>query len=284
MKKILALLLCAILVLSIGTTAFAERKNQHKRVDTSYRKVLDEGYIHEGDGFTLIVRWCQDGDAKIFGRMYVPTDFDENATYTTIVMCHGHMGNSDFWDNYIGPALAKQGYVCYAIDCRSANDGNRDYSTPNEDHTATVSTYASDVVATVNFVRSLNYVDKDNLYLMGQSMGSMAVQTAGSRISDQIAGLILFYGFVSESSEMMESFGEAATAPYANGEVLMLGGTLDAACSLDKIEYNMSLYEKSTMVLISGAKHGYGREGDRPTLISVEAIEDFLQRTHKTAE
>ena len=272
MKKLTSLLLiCAILVCFGSPMCFAEKNN--------YREVLDEGFRYEEDGCTMVVRWCSDGEAQIFGRMWLPADFDENTQYPTIIMCHGHNGNSDFWDKYFAPYLAKAGYVCYAIDCRSSFDGKRDYSTPNEDHVATVNTYARDIIVATEFMRGMSFVDQSHLYLMGQSMGGMGVQTAASRIPDEVAGMILLYGFIGESvREMMDTYDEVMANPYANGEVLMLGGTLDGACSFDNIEQCMALYENSTMVLISGTRHGYGMVPDRASEITAQAIVDFLER------
>ncbi len=275
MKKGICWVLVLIL-LSMTTVAFAGRKN-------AYREVLDEGFVYEGEGYTMTVRWCEDGEAKLFGRLWLPGEMDENGKYTAIVMCHGHMGNCDFWDKYFGPAMAKKGYVCYAIDCRSSYDGQRDYSTPNEDHVATVDTYARDLIAATEFVRSLPYVDLNNVYLSGQSMGCMAAQVAGSRIPEKVAGLLLLYGFVDENSgEMMgDCYKEVTEHPYNNGEVLMMGGDIDAACSYEKIAFSMNLYEKSTFVLISDARHGFGKEDARPEQISAGAMDDFLQRVKR---
>ena len=273
MKRLISLcLICAVLVCFGNPVCFAA-KNE-------YRNVLDEGFAYEEDGCTMIVRWCSDGDAQIFGRLWLPADFDENSQYTTVVMCHGNNGNSDFWDKVFAPAIAREGYVCYAIDCRSAFDGKRDYSTPNDDHVATVSTYTRDVRIATEFVRGMNFVDQEHVYLMGQSMGGMAVQAAAAQIPDEIAGLIVLYGMIGDASKaLIDNYDEVAAAPYANGEVLFMGGTLDSACSFENIEQNMALYENSTMVLISGARHGYGMTPDRASDISIQAVVDFLERT-----
>ncbi len=250
-----------------------------------YREVLDEGFVYEGEGYSMVVRWCKEGEADLFGRMWLPADFDENVSYPALVMCHGHMGNCDFWDKYFGPEMARRGYVCYAIDCRSSYDGQRDHSTPNDDHVATVSTYARDVVAATEFMLGQSFVDQENLYLAGQSMGGMGIQAAAAQIPEKVQGLIVLYGFLSESvREMMDCYEEVVAKPYDQGEVLMLGGTLDAACAPENVEQNMALYENSTMVLISGARHGFGKEDGRAERISAAAMDDFIRRTRETAQ
>ena len=279
MKKIFALLISVILVISNFGTCSAAKKGGSK---TAYRDILDEGYVYQGNGYSMVVTRCYDGDAELFGRMWLPDGFNEAASYPTIVMCHGHSGNSDFWDKSFAPAMAKCGYICYAIDCRSANDGKRDYSTPNEDHQATVSTYARDVLAAVRFVQDKEYVDSANLYLMGQSMGSMAVQAVAAQIPEEINGVIALYGLVSESvRDLMDNYDEVISAPYAGGEVLFMIGTKDSGCTWENITQNMELYENSTAVLISGARHGYGMEDDRAAVISEGVMDDFIQRTRR---
>ena len=277
MKKLLSLFLAITLAAACcGTCLAAPKSNKN-----AYRQILDGGFTYDEGGATMVVTWCNDGDAKIFGRMWLPRDFSEDNTYPTIIMCHGHNGNADFWEKYFGPQMARLGYVCYAIDCRSSHDGKRDYSTPNDDRIATVSTFARDIIAATNFMLEKPYVDQNNVYLAGQSMGGMAVQAAASRIPEQINGLLVLYGFVSESvKDMMDCYDEVIEHPYENGEVLMMGGTLDAACNWENVEQNLALYPKrSSMILISGARHGYGKEDTRPEQISSEAMHDFIQRT-----
>ncbi len=278
MKHIVAMVLSLTLLLALSPAAMAKKGGP----DLSYRQVHDEGFVYEAEGYNMVINWYEEDDAKVFGRMWTPADFDENSTYPTIVMCHGHSGNSDFWDKSFAPAMAKCGYVCYAMDCRSANDGKRDISTPNDDHKATVSTYTRDILAAVDFILEKPFVDKNNLYLMGQSMGGMAVQAAAAAIPEKVNGLIVLYGMLSEgSASTMDNFADMIAAPYANGEVLFMVGTLDGGCNWDTITYNMGLYENSTAVLISGARHGYGMSDDRPAIISEGVMDDFIQRTLK---
>lgn len=279
MKKLISLFLALVLAVACCGTCLAAPKNDKN----AYRQILDEGFTYDEGGATMVVSWCTDGDAQIFGRMWLPGDFDENNTYPAIIMCHGHSGNADFWEKYFGPQMARLGYVCYAIDCRSAHDGARDYSTPNDDHIATVSTYARDIIAATNFMLEKPFVDPKNVYLAGQSMGGMGIQAAASQIPEKINGLMVLYGFLSESvRDMMDNYDEVVANPYSNGEVLMMGGTLDAACNWTNVEQNMALYPKRcSMILISGARHGYGKEDTRPEQISSAAMDDFIQRTKR---
>ena len=58
-------------------------------------------------------------------------------------------------------------------------------------------------------------------------------------------------------------------------------GTKDSGCTWENITQNMELYENSTAVLISGARHGYGMEDDRAAVISEGVMDDFIQRTRR---
>ncbi len=239
-----------------------------------------EGYSEEGDGYTMEVAWCQEENADIFGRIFYPAEFDESQKYPTIVMCHGGGVTADIYSKVYAPYLAKEGYVCYVFDCRSATDkGRGSYSTElAEGEEVTVSTYAADLDAAMDFMESKEYTDRDHLYLFGQSMGGVTSEYVASKRSDEIAGMIVLYGSVDESNkDMMPEYETVKENPYSNGEVLFIQGTLDSL-PYERTISNMEWYEHSAFIDISKAGHGFGNMRDRATDITCAAVDDFIER------
>ena len=242
--------------------------------------VLDEGFRINGDGWYSENAWCKNGEDDIFGRIYYPEDFDETKQYTTVLLVHGMTLNADYWDKCYAPALAQAGYVCYAFDERSGTNGGRgSYSTPLESGVSGVTETVSDAGAALDFIETLDYVNKDSIYLFGNSKGSMSVQVLGSQRSSEIAGIVALYGGINKDSTMIPDVEAVLEHPYDNGEVLVIWGANDKGYSLDASLENMALYPEASLVLISGAYHGFGNRADRPAVICSQAVIDFIDRT-----
>lgn len=278
MKRLLILLAAALLAVIPQCSAAADTLISET---PDYRNLSEEGTLLLGNGYSLEIRYCGPEGARIFGRVYYPGDFHPEEKYTALALNHGGGVNADFWDRYYAPALARAGYVAYAFDCRSATEGGRgSYGDPTPDGTCSVATYSEDLSAAMDFLLEQDWVDKEHLYLMGQSMGGASVQNAASQRGEEIAGLIVLYGTVSEDNKDMLPDYEAVKAhPYAGGEVLFVQGAQDASLPIARTLDNMSWYEKCELVYINQAFHGFGVQGDRPARICLDHVLDFLERT-----
>ena len=172
---------------------------------------------------------------------------------------------------------------CYAFDCRSATDAGRgSYGDPTPDGTCSVATYSEDLNSAMDFMLTKDYVDKSCFYIMGQSMGGVTIQNVASQRGEDITGMIVLYGTVSDdNSSMMPNYESVKANPYSNGEVLFVQGAQDANLPIERTLDNMTWYEQCEMVYINNAFHGFGVQGDRPAQICVEHVIDFIERTSK---
>lgn len=280
MRKLsLLLALCLLAGMLAVVPALAE---EAVTTDTDgYRELSEEGTVIQGEGYSIEIRYCGEEGKRVFGRLYLPEGFDPARRYATVVLNHGGGVNADFWDRYYAPELAKAGYVLYAFDCRSATEGGRgSYGDPTPDGTCSVATYAEDLNAAIDFLRAQAYVDADHLYVMGQSMGGCSVQYVAAQRPDEIAGMIVLYGSLSDDNgDMMPDFEAVRANPYAGGEVLFVQGAQDASLPIERTLDNMSWYENCELVYISAAFHGFGVQPDRPAQICAAHVIDFLERT-----
>lgn len=132
----------------------------------------------------------------------------------------------------------------------------------------------------MDLMESKEYVDKSHLYLMGQSMGGATVQNVASVRNDEIAGMVVIYGSVSDDNkDMLPDYDSVSENPYDNGEVLFVQGAQDTALPIERTLENMEWYEESSLVYINNAYHGFGVQSDRPANICIESVIDFLYRT-----
>ena len=281
MKKLIALILALVLCLSMSAVCFADEAitTQTK----NYRNLSEEGTVIEGDGYKIVIEYCGEEGKRIFGRAYYPESFDASQQYTTVVLNHGGGVNADFWDRYYAPELAKAGYVCYAFDCRSATTGGRgSYGDPTEDGKCSVATYSEDLNAAMDYMLSRDFVDKTRFYIAGQSMGGATVQNVAAQRSEDITGMIVIYGSISDDNAGMLPDYEAVKAnPYSNGEVLFVQGAQDANLPVERTLDNMTWYELCELVYINKAYHGFGVQPDRPAQICAAHMIDFIDRTSK---
>ena len=298
LKRIIAIGMTVLLgTMSLTGTAFAEDTEATEVTETvtqihattqdgDYNLIQEEGAIIEGDGYTIEIRWCGEEGKRVFGRTYYPADFDENQTYTTVVMNHGGSITADIWDKYYAPTLAQNGYICYAFDCRSGATGGRgSFSDPAPDGQATVETYSEDLCAALDLMEAKTFVDQDHLYLMGQSMGGVTVQNVAAQRPDEIAGVVVLYGSIGDdNSGMVPDYEWLKANPYNAGEVLFVQGTEDNTLTPERTIENMNWYERSSFVLISQASHGFGFTGDRPARICTENVIAFIERTSAEGE
>lgn len=139
-----------------GSVLLAEDTAEQAKVsastqDDDYSLIQEEGAVIEGDGYTIEINWCGEEGKRVFGRTYYPADFDASQKYTTIGMNHGGSITADIWDKYYAPTLTKNGYICYAFDCRSSGAGGRgSFRDPAENDQSRVETYSEDLNAAVH--------------------------------------------------------------------------------------------------------------------------------------
>ena len=270
-----------VLILMLLVPAFSMGEATYTTEDKEYVNLSEEGTAIQGNGYRIELRYCGPEGKRVFGRLYYPADFDASKQYCAIVMNHGGSNTADFWDKFMAPYLTKKGYICYAFDCRSATtNGRGSYGDPTEDGTCSVATYEEDCSSAIDFVQSLEFVDKKYIYLIGSSMGGASVQGVAAARKDEIAGLMVMYGMLAEDNRgMLPEYDTVKENPYG-GEVLFLLGAKDATLPVERALENMTWYaDKCTLVYIGKAPHGFGREGDRNVQISLANILNFLERT-----
>lgn len=295
-KRFLCALLALLLALSAG--ALAEEADPTR----------EEGYVTEGEGWTSVVSWCKNGDLNIFGRFYYPEDFDETKTYPTVIMSHGLGSRADMVERAQWPQMAlAQGFVVYCFDFCG---GSVNSSSDSDYYHMSVKTEISDLNAVMDFVEGKAFVDRDNLFLLGQSQGGfVSAMTAAGR-PEEVKAMILVYpalclvddlhAMIPDIGEVtgdrvdtamgqlgsvyaldawdIDVFGEIANYP---GDVLIVHGLNDKT-----VPYEYSLravseaYGEATsqLVLITGKKsvHGFEMMFDEGREIALSAGRDFL--------
>ena len=116
-----------------------------------------------------------DDETDLYYRMVMPTDFDPNKKYPTVVYVYGgpHAHNVDArwhwcsrsWETY----MAQRGYLLFILDNRGSENRGREFEQATFRQLGQVE--MQDQMRGVEFLRTLNYVDTARLGVHGWSFG-----------------------------------------------------------------------------------------------------------------
>ncbi len=199
-----------------------------------------------------------------------------------------------------GKEYAENGIVCTFFDfCGGGLNSESDGSMLE----MTVFTEAEDLEAVMNRVLELPYVDKEELYLQGESQGGLVSAIVAERREKDVRGLILWYpAFVIPEDaekrikagvhtalglEISPEYDQAAISikPESlqrgyNQPVLLIHGDRDDCVPMRYSELATENYPFADLEVIKGAGHGFeGSDSERARKMSIQFI-----KTHSYPE
>ena len=272
MKKTIALILALVMAAAALAGCASTEKPAEKPAEAS--AVEEKKYEFTSEELML-----KSGDKNVYGVICKPdTGKEKNPA---IIMCHGFNTNADMLEGYAESA-AKAGYVAYRFDfCGGAPSSRSDGATTE----MSVLTEAEDLMNVIDQVKALDYVDENNLFVLGQSQGGfVAAYTAAKRQSDVKALILFFPAFVLQENarnghENLDSIPETETmmgvevgAIYTRdalsfdiydvigdykGDVLICHGDKDTMVPLSYSEKALEKYDHAELKVIKYAEHGF---------------------------
>ncbi|MEK7549883.1 MAG: alpha/beta fold hydrolase [Patescibacteria group bacterium] len=134
------------------------------------------------------------GELTLSGIMNVPTSTPPEGGFPVLILAHGHIDTS-IYTNGRGlrreqDYLAKQGFVVFHPDYRNHAQSTKTDEDPLEERLG----YVEDVVNAIYALRgsSLEYIDKENIGIMGHSMGGGIAETIMVTFPDLVKGFVLY--------------------------------------------------------------------------------------------
>lgn len=237
--------------------------------------------------------------ANIYGMAYIPKDAGD--TVPTVIISHGYGGSNTTNRNY-AEYLASHGIAAYCFDFRGGgNSSNSDGKTTD----MTIFTEKSDLNAVLDKVKELDFVDTDNLFLMGTSQGGLvSAMTAPDRASE-ISGAILFYPALCIVDNTHERYSTVSAIPETTNfmgmtvgrdyfesvydydvytditryteDVIIVHGTADSVVPLSYSQKAAQEYNSAELKIINGGGHGfYGSDADTATEYVMEYIKNHV--------
>lgn len=240
--------------------------------------------------------YAQRGENRIYGVLYIPQGAGDKMP--AVIFSHGFGGTHAVGSTY-AEALAEKGYVVYCFDFCGGSPGSRSDGSTLE---MSLFTEQADLEAVISMVQQLDYVDSDNLFLMGSSQGGAVSAITGAAHPDEIRGMVLLYpAFVmvdaanslfASAEQIPETYyfmwmnvGRAYFEPLLDydiygaiaaydRDVLLIHGDADSIVPLEYSQRALQAYPSAELEVIPGAGHGfYGEDAQQ----AIACMLDYLQ-------
>jgi len=172
-------------------------------------------------------------DINVVGNLFLPSNFDENQKYPTIVICHPAGGVKEQTAGLYAKELAQQGFVTLAYDASYQGE-----SSGNPRQMENPYIRVADISAAVDFVTTLSYVDNSRIgglgicagggYMVAASMQDRRLKAVGTVSAVNIGEGFRYSwgGHETPASQnlfgMLEHIGDVRTAQANGGELVYI--------------------------------------------------------------
>ena len=228
---------------------------------------------------------------SVEGLLYTP---DGEGPFPAVILTHGFTGNYTYITGNIAGELARAGFAAYAFNLRNPDTRSM--------LNTSVLTEAATLDTVIDQIKTLDCVDPEQIFLLGESQGGFVSAYVAAHRED-IQALVLYYpAFVLQDDAKKRnpgwdepghvfpddaSFGVSAI--YARDalsfdiyeviagfhrDVLIVHGDRDPVVPLSFSERAVSVYDHAELKVIKGAGHGF--YSGEPFRISTRYAKDFL--------
>lgn len=208
-----------------------------------------------------------------------------------VILCHGFMGNEKMCFEY-AKCLSEKNFVCFTFDF---NGGGVHSRSSGKTRDMSVITEKKDLLQVISYVKTLSYVDSENISLLGLSQGGFVSALTASEIPSEIKKLALFYpafcipddarkgnfmGMKFDTKkipDLISKFPIALGGIYAKdvikmdayeeiknfqGPVFIIHGNEDRVVNVDYSRKARNVYKDIYYYEIPGADHGFRKENN----------------------
>ena len=232
---------------------------------------------------------------QIYGVIYIPQKVGNQMP--AIIYSHGFGGSHQYGTQY-AEAMAARGYIVYCFDFCGGSPGSRSDGSTLE---MSLFTEQADLEAVIKMMQGLDYVDSNNLFLMGTSQGGAVSAITAADHLDEIKGAVLLYPafvLIDDANELFQSAEEIPDTKYFlwmdvgrayfeplldydiysdiqsyTGDVLILHGDADSIVPLSYSEKAVEVYSSAQLKILPGAGHGfYGDDAEQ----AIDYITEYL--------
>lgn len=218
-------------------------------------------------------------DMQIYGNLYLPNM--GKSTYPAVIIGHGFGGSYSEMAIY-AQVLAQNGFAGYVFDfCGGSGSSLSDGNTRN----MSVLTEERDMETVMDGLKNYEVVDKDNLFLMGESQGGLVASLLGVRRMSDVQGLLLLYPAYVIPDDAREEYPDRKDIPETGSRfgiavgrnyfedvwdmdvyqeiavfdksVLMIHGSADSIVPISYSQRAADAFSDAELIVLDGAGHGF---------------------------
>ncbi len=213
---------------------------------------------------------------RIRGEACIP---EGSGRYPVVIFCHGFGGDFRGLAHH-GEGFAKEGICCLFFDFCG---GGRNSLSDGAMEEMTVMTECEDLEEVIEYVKALDYVDREQIFLQGESMGGLVSALTAAKRAEDIRALVLWYpAFIipeDAAKRYQAGGGEVFGIPLGRSfdqeakkidvyheigrytkPVLIIHGDKDPVAPLRYSERALTVYPNAKLIVMRGAGHGYDGE------------------------
>ena len=220
----------------------------------------------------------------LYGEMLIPKG--RSGPLPTVVCCPGFGASFRFCKKTMGMCLAMSGFAVYCFDFYGGCKGSKSGGTMLE---MSMFTERDDLSAVIKHIKTLDVVDRKNLFLLGESQGGCVAGITAPRYRDDIRAMVQYYpafcipddartrfASVSEIPETYRVFNRKIGRVYAeklldfdvyheiapyNRPVLIIHGDADRVVDVSYGRRAAEAYADVRFVCLPGEDHSFSGKG-----------------------
>ena len=225
-------------------------------------------------------------EKQIYGVLYMPHNADDQMP--AVIYSHGFGGSHSSAAQY-AIEIASRGYVVYCFDFCGGSTGSRSDGSTLE---MSIFTEQADLEAVLAMIQEQPFVDSNNIFLMGTSMGGAVSAITAAAHEQDLQGAILLYPAFVIADDINNRFTNVEDIPdtfyhmwmtvghvFAEDllnydfyqaisgykkDVLLIHGDADSIVPLSYSERAVEIYDSAKLEILPGAGHGfYGEDAER---------------------
>ena len=245
------------------------------------------------------------GEHTLYGELLLPKG--KSGPLPTVICCSGFGTSFRFCKKTIGMCLAMSGFAAYCFDFYGGCQGSKSGGSMLE---MSIFTERDDLSAVIGHVKTLDMVDQENLFLLGESQGGCVAGITASCRRDDVRAMVQYYPAfcipddarkrftsVSEIPETYKVFNRKIGRVYAeklldfdvwreiapyDRPVLIIHGGADRVVDVSYGRRAAEVYADARFVCLPGEDHSFSGKGK---LRAAKLAFDFLTAhlTHSAA-
>ena len=142
----------------------------------------------------------------VFANLFTP---DTSGAHPAVIMSHGFNSSYGEWTNEC-VWFSQHGYTALAIDFCGGSLVSRSSGITRE---MTVTSETEDLLASLDYIRALPDIDKENIFLLGASQGGFVSALAAARRPQQVRSLALYYPALCIPDDWSARFPDPSAVP-----------------------------------------------------------------------